>query len=364
MKRKKFKLLLSTLSLVVFLWGCSEDAEFTPIKTGPFTLVSHELNGITINELLIKNDWIFAATSDGVYGKNLKSTNSKFISLGLKGNNVLDLHPFTDSEILSSVVNLKENEGLVSKLYKTNDRGNTWSVFESNFGGSDPRFRDGLSDFEEVPGHPNHLYATGQSVIAKSLDRGKTWQPIWGEWGMVAQPSMNMALNPVLPNELWVGGQGPIENGYLVHLKNDREEKSWNDLVPNPTVVKEIVIDRDNPQTIYVGWEGELSKTTDNGKTWKTLIDRHAESHFFFGIGISPGNSNIIYAAKWKKAMERQILEIYHSKDKGLTWETTAFPQIAQGGVWDLRVIRSGNQDRLYLGLDKGGIAEVIVDNL
>lgn len=353
--------ILFITALLFFFSGCVEDNEFKPIKSGSFTLVNHELNGISVNELVIKGDWIFAATTNGVYGKQLNVPSSKFLPLGLQKNDVRDIHAFTVSEIIASVVNFTTTNTEV-KIYKTTNSGKTWDIFETNFGGSDERFKDGLSDFEAIPGEPNHLYASGQLVVAKSLDKGKTWTPIWGEWASAAQPLMTLALNPLKPDEVWVGGQGSIENGYLIKLKNEQEEKSWYDLVPNPTTVKEIVFDRDNPQSIYVGWEGELSKSIDNGKTWQTLINAQENSDFFHGIGISPTKSSRVYAGRWIKGREVQKLEVYYSEDRGATWKTEEFPQIAQGGVWDLKVIKLGNKDRIFMGLDKGGIVELIND--
>ncbi len=359
MKKLSLKSLLVIFGLSSILMSCIEDNGFKPIKSGPFKLVNHELKGITVNELLIKGDWIFAATTDGVYGKKLSSAGAKFLPLGLQKNDVRDIHVFTISEILASVVNFTPGD-FERKIYKTTNGGVNWSLFVTNFGGPNENFRDGLSDFEEVPGQPDHLYAAGQIVVAKSFDRGKTWTPIWGDWEMAAQPTMNMAINPLKPNEIWAGGQGAIEDGYLVRIKNEEEVDAWYDLVPNPTVVKEIVFDRQNPQSIYVGWEGELSKSIDNGKTWQTLINRHEEAHFFFGIAISPTVPKRVYSAKWIKARDSQKLEIYYSEDKGVTWKTSEFPQINQGGVWDMKVTQSGTKDRIFLGLDKGGIVELI----
>ncbi|GMQ31537.1 sialidase family protein [Algoriphagus confluentis] len=359
MNRLNSRTILFITALLFSITGCIEDNESSPITSGPFTFVSQELNGISVNELVIKGDWIFAATTNGVYGKKLSAAGSKFLPLGLQKNDVRDIHAFTTSEMIASVVNFTSTNTEV-KIFKTTNSGKNWNLFETNFGGPDENFRDGLNDFEEVPGEPNHLYAAGQLVVAKSLDKGKTWTPVWGDWGMAAQPLMTIAVNPLKPDELWAGGQGSIENGYLIKIKNDQEEESWYDLVPNPTTVKEIVIDRESPQSIYVGWEGELSKTTDNGKTWQTLIDASENSDFFFGIGLSPTVSSRIYAGRWIKGKDQQTLEIYYSDDKGITWQSNKFLQITKGGVWDLKVTRSGNKDRIFLGLDKGGVVELI----
>lgn len=353
-----------SISIFVFIFSCEPKEDFEPIRSGQFTLKSHELNGITVNELIIKGDWIFAATKNGVYGKRTNVPGEKFRELGLQNNDVLHLHAFTTTEIIASVVNIKPGQNQESKIFQTVNGGNNWNILTTNFGGTNESFKDGLSYFSAVSGKPNELYAAGHGSLAKSVDKGRTWELVWGEWGMAAMPSTRVSINPIIPDEVWIGGQGSIENGYLVRLKNNQEVDYWTDLVPNPTVVKEIVFDRENPQTVYVGWEGELAKSTDNGKTWQTLINRHQDSHFFFGIGLSPSVSTRIYTAKWKKGEESQKLELYHSDDKGVTWKTEEFSKITQGGVWDLKVIQSGNKDRIFLGLYKGGIVEIVNESV
>ena len=181
---------------------------------------------------------------------------------------------------------------------------------------------------------------------------------------MIGSPAtMKINVNPLIPNEIWGGGQGGIENGFLFKTTENKQLDYWDNLVPNPTIVKEIVFDRESPQTIYVGWEGELSKSVDNGKSWTTLIDRHEEAHFFFGIGVSTHNPNVVFAGKWDKSGAPQNLEIFYSTDKGDTWESHSFEHITQGGVWDLKVVQQGDKDRLFLGLDKGGVVEVSFKN-
>lgn len=357
MKHNLFqKLIFAFISVILF--SCSEKDDFKPIQSGPFTIVSNPLNGLTVNELVIKGDMLFAATNDGVYARKIYSLDVRFSFIGLKGNNIMDIYPFTVSEILASSLNFGE-ESSEAKIYKTTNAGQKWDVYETNFGGEGNTW-EGLGDFESVPSQPSHLYATGSHVVAKSIDKGKTWEPIWGDWDMTGSPAgMKIKVNPLNTKELWGGGQGGIENGFLFKLEENEQAGYWDNLVPNPSIVKEIVFDRQTPQSIYVGWEGELSKSIDNGKTWTTLIEKHEEGQFFFGIGVSPNDPNVVFAGKWVKGGMPQNLEIFYSTDKGENWESVVFPHITHGGIWDLKVIDQAGKDKIFLGLDKGGIVEL-----
>jgi photosystem II stability/assembly factor-like uncharacterized protein len=198
-------------------------------------------------------------------------------------------------------------------------------------------------------------------VLAKSTDKGTTWQPLWGGWGFIGT-GMVVETNPKNPSDIWFGGQGGIEDGYLIHWQNETVQNEWYDLVPNPTVPKAIAFDNSTPQTIYVGWEGELNKTSDAGATWEMLIDRHEESHFFFGVGVSSSSPDLIFAGKWVKGEEQQPLTLYYSQDGGDTWEEDTHADEDHGGIFDLAVISTEEGERIFLALDTGGVYEVLVD--
>lgn len=346
--------IISGILILLFSAGCEK--EHSPVKVidENFSIEFLGLEGPRVNKLVLSNNKLYACTQDGFYVKNLGSP-AKFKNIALKGKNVEDAVIFSDSEMLISYRNVNPEIEALPQLWETKDAGTTWKAIEHNFGGDEP---EELVDFERHPTQQNTIFGFGRMVLASSTDKGKTWNPIWGDWHMFSNYGRAF-VNPVQPDEIWLGGQGGIENGYLVHLKNESVINEWNDLVPNPTVVKKVAFDKLSPQTIYVGWEGELSKTSDNGQTWETLIEKHEEAHFFMGIGISDQDQKLIYTGKWAKTPEPQPLELSYSKDQGKTWTTKTFPGINYGGVFDMILVTEGNTDRIFVGLDKGGVYEI-----
>jgi len=118
---------------------------------------------------------------------------------------------------------------------------------------------------------------------------------VWGEWGGFGSGVSFVKLNPHRPVEIWAGGQGAIENGFLVMSTDGGNEwVEWFDLVENPTVAKEIVFDPVDPKIGYVGFEGALMGTLDRGETWQELI-KSSENRFFFGIAVSTLAPSTIY---------------------------------------------------------------------
>ncbi len=357
MKKNLLSQLLSTIipSLIfLIIFSCSEDSNPVRVIDDNFSIEFLGLEGPRINNLIKKDDKLYACASNGFYVKDLKSK-EKFKNIALKGKNIEDAVVFSDQEILISYRNIDPKINASPQLWITKDGGLTWQILENNFGGEET---EELVDFERHPTQENIIYGFGRMVLAQSTDKGKTWIPIWGNWQSFANFG-KVFVNPVKPNEIWLGGQGALENGYLAHIKDETLVNEWYDLVPNPTVVKKVIFDKLSPQTIYVGWEGELSKSTDNGNTWETLIERHEESHFFMGIGLSDQDPKLVYASKWIKTPDKQDLELYYSKDQGKTWTTKKFPGVDYGGVFDMIVVTENETDRIFVALEKGGVYEI-----
>ncbi len=351
------KLNLSFSLVILFLTltttGCKED--FPNVESPDFSIIKLGLENTRVNQILLKKNMLYAMTSMGIYVKNIDSQDG-FRNLGFEGKNIEDAVVFSENDILVSFRDIIFFSELDPAIYRTTDGGETWQQLESNFGGGE--FPEAFNDFEVHPTIPNLIYGTGTQIIAKSTDFGISWEPIWGDWKIFGN-RMRMAINPYAADEIWAGGQGAIENGFLVYLKGEEEVGFWNGLVPNPTVVKEIVFDNLTPQAIYVGWEGELAKTTDKGATWQTLIDKHEEAHFFMGIGISQTDQNLVFSGKWIKTEDEQPLELFYSFDRGNNWNTEKFPGVRFGGVQDLIVKSESGRERIFLGLDKGGVYEI-----
>ncbi len=336
--------------------SCSNnDNDPVPDEQSIFVWNKIGLNGLKVNKLVLEENLLYAATEDGIYKKNINEEGS-FQAIGLQGKNVEDVLVFDENEILASVADFQGD--IVIHIASTTDGGDTWQVMESNFGGGnlDPQI---AWEFLKTSGTGDVIYATSNYVVAKSFDKGLNWTPIWGDWEQFAKATSAVAINPMLPSEMWLGGQGGIEDGYLVRLVNEVEKNRWSDLVPNPTTVKKIVFDKETPQTIYVGFEGALMSTSTNGQAWETLIDELESSKFFHGITISELDNNKIYASGWLKGGEPQLLLLYYSTDKGVTWNQEIFEDESFGGVKAMVLVADGNQDRLFLGLDKGGVYEV-----
>lgn len=310
------------------------------------------LDGLVVSRLELQGNQLYAITDDGLYAMDLESGNT-FTPFGLQGMNILDLVDFGQGHFMASYRDQNNWEDF--GRFETFDGGQNWTSHEHTFGedGQDEAITDFYWDATS-----SILYATGTGVLAKSMDKGSTWELIYGYW-ISTTTGMMVEVNPIHKSDIWIGGQGSIENGYLVYFKNESIVYEWMDLVPNPTVVKEIYFEGTSSQNIYVGWEGALLKSSDNGSNWTTLIDEHEESSFFYGIGVSVRNSNLVFTGKWNKGMEKQDLTLYYSQNGGKDWYKENHLPEQHGGILDLKMVNGTEGERIFLALDKGGVYEV-----
>jgi hypothetical protein len=339
------------LCTIVFftLPGC-EDKEDQPA----FRWEKLGLDGKTVNDLQYHGDILFVATNDGLYQLEINGS-ADFTLIGFEGKNVQSMVVFSETNIMVSVVDKTTVQA--PTLHSTNDQGATWNTIDNNFGGD---YDEAILDMAPHPDYSNILYATGSGVVAKSIDYGETWTPIWGDWGGFGTGTDVLGIDPA-DNEIWAGGQGGIENGYLVRSKNESEWDEWNDLVENPTVVKAITFDPANSGHIYAGYEGALMRTRDDGTTWETLIDSE-ENRFFFGVSLSETFENRIYTAGWLKRFDDpQPLKLFYSDNSGSSWNERSFANEDFGGVYDMQIKKGTNEDVLFLGLYKGGLYRLTV---
>lgn len=341
---------LAAAFLVFLMTGCDEE----PSRSLQVDWKKLGLDGKTVNEMQVVGPDLYVATTTGLF--KLPDTSGDFQAIGFDGKNVEAIEAFGDGELMVSVFDKTGAEA--PALFKTVNDGISWDKIESNFGGG---FPEPVLDLEQHHDNPNILFATGYAVVASSHDQGLTWEPLYGEWGGFATGLSVVEMNP-LNDELWAGGQGGIENGILLHSEHGVDWNMWSDLVENPTVVKEITFSNTDGDELYVGFEGALLKTNNNGQTWQTLIHSQ-ETRFFFGIRLGTEDPQRVYTGGWLKTSDPQPLILYISEDGGKTWNERRLPSEQFGGILEMQIKKYNGKDVIFLGLDKGGVYQLTVSN-
>ena len=340
--------------LIGILPSCG-DENITNPNEDKVTFEKTGLDGKIVNEIKSSGDLLFALTNSGLYKKSLGNS-SEWFSLNLDDKDVIGLQIRSNGDLLVAW-NALPGEIPASGLLLSTDEGASWENLENNFGGDES---EPFSSFYADSNDESLIYAGGNGVLAKSVDGGVTWIPVWGEWAMLANGLDEISINPNNAQELWFGGQGGIENGYLIK-KSDAEEVTWDNLVPNPTVVKDITFNPANSDSVLVGFEGALLRTYDSGQNWETLIESE-DNRFFFGNAFRPDNTQVIYSGGWLKFFDDpQELVLYISENGGTDWEEYKYDNEDFGGIVSMKLIEKENKDELYIGLYKGGVYKVTI---
>lgn len=111
-----------------------------------------------------------------------------------------------------------------------------------------------------------------------------------------------------------------------------------------------VVIDPNNPNTVYVAEEAnQLYKTTNGGSSW-TAVSGGLPA-LTMDIVVDPTNSNIVYSAQYAFCTP-----FWKSTDGGTTWNSVNVPGLGFDGCQGYRLIMDPqNHNTLYLGDDSGG---------
>jgi photosystem II stability/assembly factor-like uncharacterized protein len=191
-----------------------------------------------------------------------------------------------------------------------------------------------------VPSQPNVFYmAPVNGGVFKSIDYGRTWQPIFDD-----QPTASVgavAVAPSNPNVIYVGsGEGlhrpDLSVGDGVYKSTDAG-KTWAHLgLRDGQQIPQLAVDPKNADRVFVAVAGHpygpneergVYRSIDGGKTFEKVLYRD-ENIGASDVQIDPANPQIVYAALWESRegpWENGVFNgngggIFKSIDGGKTW--------------------------------------------
>ena len=187
---------------------------------------------------------------------------------------------------------------------------------------------------------PSIIYVgTASGGLWKSESGGVAWKPIFDKQDVASIGAV--AIQQSNPDVIWAGtGEGNPRNsltgGYGLYKSLDAG-KTWKLVGLEKTRnIHRIIIDKDNPNTVYVGaigspWgdhpERGVFKTTDGGKTWtKSLFVNNKTGAA--DLVVDPSNPNKLIAAMWEHSRKPWTFNsggegsgIYITYDGGDNWK-------------------------------------------
>ena len=190
-----------------------------------------------------------------------------------------------------------------------------------------------------VHSNPNIIYVGAASGgLWKSDGGGVAWEPIFEKEKAASIGAI--AINQQNPDEIWVGtGEGNPRNsqssGNGVYKSIDGG-KNWVHLgLENTRVIHRIIIHKDDPNTVYIGGQGNawadspergIYKTTDGGKTWNKILFVNNRTGVADMV-VDPFNPNKLVVAMWEFRRWPWFFKsggpgsgLYITYDGGTTW--------------------------------------------
>src|SRR5262245_30852978 len=193
-------------------------------------------------------------------------------------------------------------------LYAANRGG----VFKSTDGGANwlPTAGVAPGQAESVvvdPQNPRNVYAAGRREVFKSTDGGISWLEMkidpgsinWGDW--------RLALNPQNPNIIFALAGGDDDVGVGGVWKSVDGGATWRQ-TPLRAFPSSLIVDRRDPEVIYVGGWQAVHQSIDGGETWAQL----AAGIGLLNLAIDREDSNVLYLGAGNG--------VFKSPDRGRTW--------------------------------------------
>lgn len=252
-------------------------------------------------------------------------------------------------------------------VWKTVNAGTTWTPVFDNYGSYsigaialDPK---DTSVVWVGTGERNSQRSVGYGDgVYKSEDGGRSFRKVGLE---KSEHIGRIAIDPRDSKVVYVAAQGPLwsAGGDRGLYKTTDGGKTWKTVlsVSENTGVTDVALDPSNPDIVYAaswqrrrhfytlingGPESAIHKSTDGGATWTKLRGGLPQGELGrIGLAVSPVEPNVVYATVEAAA---QGSGIFRSNDKGATWERMS-PTIAQGMYYGQIVCDPKNVDRVYI---------------
>lgn len=304
------------------------------------------------------------------------TTTSSFNAEVYKGLKWRNIGPFRGGRS-NAVSGVKGNDMLYyagytgGGVWKTEDAGSSWKNISDGF------FKTGsVGDIAVSESDPNVIYVgMGEHAVRgvmtsygdgvyKSTDGGATWKNVGLE---KTRHISDVVIHPSNSDVVYVAGQGPVHGPSSDRgvYKSTDGGATWKKTlyVDENTGVSSLSMDMNNPRILYAAtwqhrrypWKVEsggpgsaLWKSTDEGETWKKIVEGLPKDLGKMGISVSRANSNRVYAIV---ETEKAKSGLYRSDDGGKKWTLLSNNQDISSRSWYYMEVFADpiNEDIVYV---------------
>jgi photosystem II stability/assembly factor-like uncharacterized protein len=293
----------------------------------------------SVTQMKIYDSYLYAATDNGLWQRNISSDDSTWRSLGLEEFKINDFLVFDNGEIMA----IKETG---ASILRTTDGGLTWLPYQNGFIGS-------AYAMDQIPSQDDTLFVTGPAVIGRSTDHGLSWEPVAGDWDTWGEGINFVHVYRQNSNIIWAGTDGMFFQPVI--FKSTNRGTDWTITFPEvggDNISLCIAIDPTDENRVFIGMSYLLAYTSDGGQTWQV----NDEFNFIIqGLQIDPLNPDIIYLSGITDSPEER-LNVFRSRDGGVNWTDISIEMETEG--WDNSLLfhRSAEQTYLFAGSPSNGV--------
>jgi|GEM_PF-1934435 len=198
-------------------------------------------------------------------------------------------------------------------IYKTTNGGGQWAQLTNGL----PPSNYLRIELAMALSNPSVLYAgyhyrlEGQydgALLFKTTNAGATWAQVRAPNYCTGQCWYDnvIAVHPAAPDTVYLGGSAnyewqPVRRIKEVVIRTTDGGASWEDMSPNTSAdtslhpdMHAIAFDPQNPNTVWIGNDGGVWRSTDGGRTW-TNRNTNLATLQFTGIAVHPTNPQIVF---------------------------------------------------------------------
>ncbi|UCD94684.1 MAG: hypothetical protein JSU69_01135 [Candidatus Zixiibacteriota bacterium] len=328
--RKGNKILTWTVIILALAFSCPAFASWE-------NLGLHDIRVWTVS---LCEGRLYAGTEDGIYWLDLTGPEAYWTPIGLQGQTVRALLILSVDTILAGLTSGE------TSIYRTTDGGENWEPFQNGYGGGE--FHP-VYAFDRMPGQSDTIFATGNAVVARSIDGGLSWQEVWGGWEWMAMGVVFVRVDPNFDSVVWAGGEAAIFAPWL--LKSTDGGESWDFLDiygGGDNRCHDIAVYPGNSERAWVSMEGRVRVTNDGGESWSDVL---VNEYYLYGIEIDSLRPSLLYVSA---AQHARPLTLFTSRDMGFTWSEIHDSTFEVNGALDILLLSHPDRNEIYFATTSG----------
>ena len=329
------------LLLIVFLFQYS--CIFKP-HSGTWEQIG--LEDKTIYRLVLSDSQLYAcAGKDGLWMKNINKNNSEWQYLGMADSALVD---YPGRGVKDVVINPENRDELLiafdavghetPEVYRSTDNGENWVAADSGLIYYNGGYKYSIRI--EALCYANDYILGGGSGIHKTYDFGLSWEPASPQ--EVGAFECVMVRHNTITDVVWLGGTNTISQAVLESSIDGgstwRTYENFGEGDLNWGYVSCIAIHPYDTNTVYVGMDNKIKKTTNGGNSWEIC----SAGIYSDALIIDPENSSHLWTAAGVTVRE--------SFDAGITWVEIETP--IESNIREM--ILDENKRKLYFGTVSG----------